>query len=1036
MLNLTRDINSVAYRFTNAFETIANRLLRLTGPGMFGSITIASVLLPHQDALYELELATGHWSEGSQEALSQFRDELLKTGEYTEAQIASMQRAFAESHLQAPPGVTDATWINDLTQKALLLKEIYSSTDQAAQELLATAVSAEQRGGRTVDLEGMANMLGQARTRMGWSEQDMSAFWQRRLETDPAMAMPVEAAMAVGQMGRGAGVGANEMTAMLDRTIGNLHKGARDQESWAAVDLDRQGASAGRLLGAASTGDMSGFLAQLAKARDGVTAMRDLGDGSLFASEEDAVLMQALVDEMDKFDGIMGNLEGTLTGSGDALGEMIKEAENVKPLMAAMEGAYTALKNAFTIMADAGVLNALTKLMLSIERLAQWFNNLPDPIHRLIALLISVNIWFGVITSTATVLIGVLVMYIMYLWGMSTMIRIALLLVTNFGGALVILGNILTQTALRMQLLALSIRNGGVVMARFGIVGTIVTGILRLMSSTMLIASRLLHLLGVTATATGKALAWTAVVGRALTFVYSRLMWALGRYIAFQIWQIRMLTAGTAAVWRYVAARFAETAILGMVTRAIYQNIAAMTVAIAQRIALGLASLLSAVGLTGMAAALLAVNIAGGPIVWIIGAIILGVAALAVGVFFLIKHFRSVVDWVKGLSKWFLLLLGPIGLFLIGLSYLWNSPLGRWLRTVVLILKDFLGLIFRLSGLSALVSLFTSAGDSVGFLGRMIGALGSFFTGLGTPIGIAVDALKMLWSWVSKLWDNPVVRWIMQGIKESPVGEYLGQQQSEADEWFAADQRRSSPAMKAKAEADKEYQEAQGDREKQRKLEDAKASLAQREQALEVAQARFKQSDTRENWDALAEESRRVKEAKKQVDDAGGGTSFMRGIGEKTGFAAPSMDMDQMDMAKFSGAGMGQATEQKTYPWDASEGPRGRPGVAERPDINVNVPVHVDASTPSAIDMARTQPLGQSPSAIDMARRPDMNLPVGGGAIRGDRVQTINNDWTLYVTSPEGVSPQGQAELIAEIVTEKMEDANREAQANFEEVSV
>ena len=60
------------------FETVANKMLGITGPGMFGSITIASVLLPHQEAFYQLELATGHWEQASKKHLRDFQADLVE----------------------------------------------------------------------------------------------------------------------------------------------------------------------------------------------------------------------------------------------------------------------------------------------------------------------------------------------------------------------------------------------------------------------------------------------------------------------------------------------------------------------------------------------------------------------------------------------------------------------------------------------------------------------------------------------------------------------------------------------------------------------------------------------------------------------------------------------------------------------------------------------------------------------------------------------------------------------------------------------
>ena len=348
----------------------------------------------------------------------------------------SMQRAFADAQLKVPPGATDASWITELSERALELRDILGSTDAVAHDLLATAVSVEQRAGRAVDPGRIANQIAQARTRMGWKEADLAAFFQTRAQTLPENTLPIEAALAVGQMGRGAGVSANAMNEMMNRTISRVDKGQRDQQTWAMVDLERQGLTPGKILGDLGSGNIAGYLAQLKEATDAGTSLRDLGDGNLFASEEDIALTQYLINNMNRFGETMANVRAVTAGGGESLKTLIDEGDRAKPLFTAMENAYTALENAFTLMADAGVLSALVSLMNTIAGLVNWFNNLPAPIHQLIALFVRINIWMGVITSTLTVLMGLTIAYIMYLWGMSFVLKIVFMLITNFAGAL------------------------------------------------------------------------------------------------------------------------------------------------------------------------------------------------------------------------------------------------------------------------------------------------------------------------------------------------------------------------------------------------------------------------------------------------------------------------------------------------------------------------------------------------------------------------------------------------------------------------
>ena len=331
-------------------------------------------------------------------------------------------------------------------------------------------------------------------------------------------------------------------------------------------------------------------------------------------------------------------------------------------------------------MADAGVLDAVTSLMNMLsDAIVQAFNALPEPVRQVIAWFIKIQIWAGIIISVLTTLLGLLIAYIMYLWGLSFVIKIVLFLMLQLSRSLMVFSDILFMASMRLGLFSIWLKTTAADLALHGKAGRFASMMLLGLNRIVLLLSRLLLGLSVVTKITSVATAGLTYVSKGLMFVYNGLMKAVGLYLRFLLWQTRMLFAGTAAVWRFVASKFAATTALGTFSRALLRNIGAMA-------ATGFAALISAgkfiflgFAAIGASVGLGAASVAGAPFLAIILAIIIGVAALAIGIYFLIRHFKTIVgwfreaiSWVMGLNKWFLLLLGPIGVLILALMTLWN----------------------------------------------------------------------------------------------------------------------------------------------------------------------------------------------------------------------------------------------------------------------------------------------------------------------------------------------------------------------------
>ena len=345
------------------------------------------------------------------------------------------------------------------------------------------------------------------------------------------------------------------------------------------------------------------------------------------------------------------------------------------------------MSNLFNEMAAAGVLDAITSLMNMIARVVNIVRSMPEPVKQAVAIFIKLQIWFAVIISTLTVLIGLTIAYILYVWGMAQMLRWGLMAVVHFSRSLMTMGGWLLTAAFRMHYWALSARAGTIATTRFAFVNTVLNGVLRVLSGTMLLASRVLAFLGGTMTFTGYATMWTARAGLLLTKVYEGSCGFWAGIISFLKVQLVWMFRNTAALWRFVAARFAANSAMGRGLAIMGAIIARNAMTAASYAALALASVFTTLGMHGIAGAFIAMNVAGGPVLWIIGAIVIAVALLAVGIYLLIRHFSTVVGWIKsaiqwvaGLSRWFWLLLGPIGMVIIALLYLndlWNKIRGK-----------------------------------------------------------------------------------------------------------------------------------------------------------------------------------------------------------------------------------------------------------------------------------------------------------------------------------------------------------------------
>ena len=254
----------------------------------------------------------------------------------------------------------------------------------------------------------------------------------------------------------------------------------------------------------------------------------------------------------------------------------------------------------------------------------------------------------------------------------------------------------------RLYLLMLRVNSGTVVLARFGIVGQAVTFMLRIMGGTITLVSRLLWIMGTTLRVLAVLLAFTSVVGRGLTVDFNLMMAAMGRLLAFWWLQVVWIQRGTAATYRYIAAKFAATTALGMFSRAVLRTILGMAlmgigalISAGKFIFLGFAAIAAAVGLG-------AASVAGAPFLAIVLAIIIGVAALAAGIYLLVTNFSTVVGWIKSTISWlwglktvFLLLLGPIGWIILGLQGIFklfkmirDSAVGQWIQKNLLGIED------------------------------------------------------------------------------------------------------------------------------------------------------------------------------------------------------------------------------------------------------------------------------------------------------------------------------------------------------------
>ena len=619
MLNLTRDIQNVAYSFTNAFEGVANALLGLAGPGMFGSITIASVLLPHEKAIEELELATGHWVQSSKDDLKSYRDELTKAGDWTGEQVAAMQKAFVDSNLQIPEGMEQAEFINSMTENALKLGDAMNMTNAQAAEMLATLVAVEAQGGKAVDTKAVADVYAFAGRRGGWSATELASLMQQRRGNASDKQMPLEAAIAAGTLGARAGFDNSQTTALFDGMYDKLKKAQDEDRTWAHEGFEGS-VPAGRLMGNLAAGNIAEVLKMLQQAGVEAGNLRDIGDGNLF-DESDIAVLEGLLENAEDYVGIAQQMQDQSEGVAGALERIFGTAKDAGTLTNAMEGAYMALKNTFTIMAEAGVLDALTSLMKTIALLVNTFNNLPGPVLWFIALLVRLNIWFGIITSVITIVAGALLFFIMYLWGLYS-IAVKVVWVLNLmarstltlGASVLRLGSWLV--ALRVQLLA-----SAAAAQTHGVAGQVAAFALMRMAGAVALLGRALQATGfflATNAVLARVLTWTA---RGLLFVYSGLTQAV--MFAGRMWarQIVILWRVTAALWASVAPLVANTV---------------------ATIAMGIASLFAATGL-------LAVSIAGFPLWAILLAIVAAVALVAAGWWLLTQHSDKVVGALQAI---------------------------------------------------------------------------------------------------------------------------------------------------------------------------------------------------------------------------------------------------------------------------------------------------------------------------------------------------------------------------------------------------
>ena len=688
LLNLTRDINTAATKFTNMFETVANKMLGIAGPaGMVKNITIASIILPLEQATADLEIATASWTGRERKALEDFRGELTKTSRWLLAEVAKMQTMFAEAHLAIPTDMDQPAFINKMSESALRMAKILNTSKDAAQELLATQYKVEAARGPMTEarINTMVGTITHARTKGGWTEQEMGSLQRMRQDNPEGRRIPLESAVAIGQMGPSAGAGRAEAVGVLDSILTRLHKDAEAAggitRSRVGADIMSAGVNPAELMGALGTGDMELALKLMGQIGD---EAKDIGGNDPLLTDRQLVIMSELTKILDEYNTIVKEISSE---SGGLLEHLFGKAEDTKSLTTAISRAHTAMGNLFASMAKAGVLDAITALMNMIAKIAETFNSLPGPVKQVIALFIKIQIWFSVIVATLTVLIGLTISYIVYVWGMGKMLRWALIGIVHFSRSLIVMGNWLLAAAFRMHYWAIAARTGTLITTRFTWVNRVLNIVMKALSGTMLLASRVISWVGASLTFTGHATLWTAKVGLFLTKVYNGLMWVLGKYIAFLKVQLIWTGRITAAIWRYVAARFAANSVMGRALAISSAIIVKNLTTAASYMALWLASLFTAIGMHGISAAFVTMNVAGGPVLWIIGAIIIAMALLAVGIYFLIKHFSAIVGWVKsaiqwigGLSHWFLILLGPIGLVikaLLLLKDLWDWFTGK-----------------------------------------------------------------------------------------------------------------------------------------------------------------------------------------------------------------------------------------------------------------------------------------------------------------------------------------------------------------------
>ena len=331
LLNLTRDINNAASKFTNMFETAANKLMGIAGPGgMMKSITVASVILPFEQVMADLEIATRSWSTRHRDELENFRGDMTKTADWTYQEVARMQHAFATANLQIPEDMDQPDFINAMTEKALKYAKGKNIPDAQAESLFEAMYRTESVGRRMRrrDVDRLGETIAFAGGDAGWQTEDLADLQRIRERNPRGRQIPLEASVAVGQLGPAVGMERAETAGMFSKLYARMQRDAEEAGGIArtriGADMMAAGVDPTEMMGALGLGELDRALSLMGRLGD---EMKTLGGNDPIFTDRQLVIMTELTKNIDEYSTIVAAMNNE---SGGFLEKLFGDSQEVK----------------------------------------------------------------------------------------------------------------------------------------------------------------------------------------------------------------------------------------------------------------------------------------------------------------------------------------------------------------------------------------------------------------------------------------------------------------------------------------------------------------------------------------------------------------------------------------------------------------------------------------------------------------------------------------------------------------------------------